>query len=58
MQSEGEQVEQLMRMSDNELLSEFLCVLLRPGFELTDQDKRDIHLIDTVFHNRRKAARA
>lgn len=54
----GERFNELMVMSETELLAEFLCILLRPGTELTDMDLDDIHEIDMVFKFRRIAARA
>jgi hypothetical protein len=48
----------LMTMSQDELLAEFLCILLRPSDELTDEDRADIKQIDEVFRVRRIAASA
>jgi hypothetical protein len=55
---EGEQFERLMQMSEIELLTEYLAILLRPGFELSERDRDDIRQIDMVTSIRGKAARA
>jgi hypothetical protein len=54
----GERFRELMTMSEVELLSEFLSILLRPGVELTAEDHADIQELDHVFKCRRMAARA
>ena len=54
----GDRFNELMVMSETELLSEFLSILLRPGTELTAEDRHDIQQIDNVFKCRRVAARA
>jgi hypothetical protein len=55
---QSERFDELLAMNQNDLLTEFLCILLRPNDELTDEDRQDIEQIDAVFRYRRIAARA
>jgi hypothetical protein len=55
---QSERFDELMVMSEKDLLTEFLYILLRPNDELSDEDREDIQRIDAVFKHRRIAARA
>jgi hypothetical protein len=55
---QSDRYDELLVMSEKDLLTEFLYILMRPGTELTDEDKRDIEHIDAVFRHRRIAAGA
>jgi hypothetical protein len=55
---QSERFDELMVLSQKDLLTEFLYILLRPNDELTDEDRRDIEEIDAVIRHRRIAASA
>jgi hypothetical protein len=46
LEMQSERFDELMVLSQKDLLTEFLYILLRPNDELTDEDRRDIEEID------------
>jgi hypothetical protein len=58
LEMQSDRFDELMVLSQKDLLTEFLYILLRPNDELTDEDRRDIEEIDAVIRHRRIAASA